>query len=61
MTARAFVNRQWRILFGSGLTKVLDDLGSQGEWPTNPELLEWLAAEFMEPTWQAEGARPWER
>ena len=60
MTARALVNRQWRILFGNGLTKVLDDLGSQGEWPTNPELLDWLAAEFMEPTWQAEGAHPWD-
>ncbi|MEW5980025.1 MAG: PSD1 and planctomycete cytochrome C domain-containing protein [Acidobacteriota bacterium] len=60
MTARAFANRQWRMLFGTGLSKVLDDLGSQGEWPTHPELLDWLAAEFMEPTWQAGGTQPWD-
>ncbi|MGC9948166.1 MAG: PSD1 and planctomycete cytochrome C domain-containing protein [Bryobacteraceae bacterium] len=47
LTARAFVNRLWREFFGTGLSKVLEDLGSQGEWPVNPELLDWLAAEFM--------------
>jgi hypothetical protein len=60
MTARTFVNRQWRQLFGMGMSKVLEDLGSQGEWPTHPELLDWLAAEFMEPMWQAEGTHPWD-
>jgi len=55
MTARAFVNRLWRQFFGTGLTKALDDLGSQGEWPTHIELLDWLASEFMQPQWQAEG------
>ena len=60
LAARAFVNRQWQHLFGTGLSRVLDDLGSQGELPTHPELLDWLAAELIEPSWRAEGARPWD-
>ncbi|HLK66809.1 MAG TPA: PSD1 and planctomycete cytochrome C domain-containing protein [Bryobacteraceae bacterium] len=60
LTARVFANRMWREFFGIGITKALDDMGSQGEWPTNPELLDWLAAEFMKPEWQAEGTHPWD-
>ncbi len=48
LSARAYVNRTWREFFGIGISKTLDDLGSQGEWPTNPELLDWLASEFKD-------------
>ena len=51
LTARVFVNRMWKMLFGTGLSKVLDDIGSQGETPVNQELLDWLAVEFMESGW----------
>jgi hypothetical protein len=51
LTARVFVNRLWKMLFGTGLSKRLDDLGAQGEWPVHPELLDWLAEQFMEDGW----------
>jgi hypothetical protein len=51
LTARTVMNRLWKQFFGTGLSKVLDDLGAQGEPPPNAALLDWLACEFMDSGW----------
>ena len=51
LTARVLANRLWKICFGAGLSTKLDDLCAQGQWPTHPRLLDYLAADLVDNGW----------
>ena len=55
LTARVWVNRSWEVFFGAGIVKTSENMGTQADFPSHPELLDWMATEFMRRHWDMKG------